>query len=601
MDFIFMLTRNDRTIEDAESVVDAACDLGVRHIGFKDVGVSARHDAGDRAGDPPARRRFVSRGCEYNTGGRRPVAGSGARARRRSYPRRHRSCARPRASWATSAGYFPFPGRPVGHPTRLYGSAALVAEHTRAAKASGCGGVDLLAYRATEADPLDLVRAARDALARRPADRRRQRQFGAADPRARRRRRRRLHDRFGGVRRLVLAVQGRVSRADPGHPRRLRQGAADGGMKPVSAPRDRVSARCRSARLLAARGSTPTTACRSACRSSRSRSSGAWPGSRRTSSVRCRWDERLRSSATPSTERVLGARDRARARVASATVTPVVLDGAPHADASTVQRVRTRVRNRRRAGGRRLGNDQRLVQVCGREGRQAVRGVRDRTVDERLHVDERGDHRRRPQEDAAGGSAARRVHRSGGVRRGTGTHDPRRPRRLALPLDGAGRLAAVAAPVATRAYREAPFALLAADEPALLDAPEALFGGDLDAMGALARTLVLSGFGMTICHGSYPASQGEHLISHYIDMFAPADRPRVLLTASRSAVATLTMARLQEAMIDGPAAARRGGVDHPGGIAAPVRRRARRFLLERIRGQAPAGAHGGRAFGANRG
>jgi tRNA-dihydrouridine synthase len=28
----------------------------------------------------------------------------------------------------------------------------------------GCGGVDLLAYRATEAEPLDLVRAARGAL-----------------------------------------------------------------------------------------------------------------------------------------------------------------------------------------------------------------------------------------------------------------------------------------------------------------------------------------------------------------------------------------------------------------------------------------------------
>jgi hypothetical protein len=62
------------------------------------------------------------------------------------------------------AGYFPFPGRPIGHPTRLEGSALLVAEHSRKAKAMGCGGVDLLAYRATEADPLDLVRAARTAL-----------------------------------------------------------------------------------------------------------------------------------------------------------------------------------------------------------------------------------------------------------------------------------------------------------------------------------------------------------------------------------------------------------------------------------------------------
>ena len=41
MDFILMLTRNDRTIEDAESVVDAACELGIRHIGFKDLGASS--------------------------------------------------------------------------------------------------------------------------------------------------------------------------------------------------------------------------------------------------------------------------------------------------------------------------------------------------------------------------------------------------------------------------------------------------------------------------------------------------------------------------------------------------------------------------------
>jgi hypothetical protein len=60
--------------------------------------------------------------------------------------------------------YYPFPGRPVGHPTQLEGSVALVAEHCGRARAMGCAGVDLLAFRATEADPLDLVRAARGAL-----------------------------------------------------------------------------------------------------------------------------------------------------------------------------------------------------------------------------------------------------------------------------------------------------------------------------------------------------------------------------------------------------------------------------------------------------
>jgi len=100
-------------------------------------------------------------------------------------------------------------------------------------------------------------------------------------------------------------------------------------------------------------------------------------------------------------------------------------------------------------------------------------------------------------------------------------------------------------------YRAAPFALLEHDEPALLDAPEALLGGDLEAIRALARTLVLSGIGMTLCGGSYPASQGEHLISHYLDMRA-GDTTRSL-HGEQVVVATLTMARLQEAMLDAPA------------------------------------------------
>jgi glycerol-1-phosphate dehydrogenase [NAD(P)+] len=100
-------------------------------------------------------------------------------------------------------------------------------------------------------------------------------------------------------------------------------------------------------------------------------------------------------------------------------------------------------------------------------------------------------------------------------------------------------------------YRVAPFALLAPDEALLLDAPEALIAGDLDATRVLARTLVLSGLGMTICGGSYPASQGEHLVSHYIDMFAPEGRP-AYFHGEQIAVATLTLAQIQEAMLAGP-------------------------------------------------
>lgn len=97
-------------------------------------------------------------------------------------------------------------------------------------------------------------------------------------------------------------------------------------------------------------------------------------------------------------------------------------------------------------------------------------------------------------------------------------------------------------------YRGAPFVLLADDEPGLLEEPSALMRGDLAAMRRLARTLILSGLGMTLCGGSQPASQGEHLISHYIDMVAPADR-RETLHGEQVAVTTLTMARLQESLL----------------------------------------------------
>ena len=38
-DFILMLTSGDRTIPDARSRLDEALEGGVRHIGFKDVGL----------------------------------------------------------------------------------------------------------------------------------------------------------------------------------------------------------------------------------------------------------------------------------------------------------------------------------------------------------------------------------------------------------------------------------------------------------------------------------------------------------------------------------------------------------------------------------
>src|SRR4029079_10233714 len=57
--------------------------------------------------------------------------------------------------------YLPFPRRPFDHPTKLAGTPQQIEDDCRRFAALGCAGVDLLAYRATEADPLELVRAAR--------------------------------------------------------------------------------------------------------------------------------------------------------------------------------------------------------------------------------------------------------------------------------------------------------------------------------------------------------------------------------------------------------------------------------------------------------
>jgi glycerol-1-phosphate dehydrogenase [NAD(P)+] len=99
-----------------------------------------------------------------------------------------------------------------------------------------------------------------------------------------------------------------------------------------------------------------------------------------------------------------------------------------------------------------------------------------------------------------------------------------------------------------RPYREVPFTLLADDEPALFAGGRALVSGDLEVMRRLVRTLVLSGFGMTICGGSYPGSQGEHLICHYVEAMGPPGLPETF-HGEQTGVAAIAMAELQEFLL----------------------------------------------------
>ena len=119
-----MLTRQDRTIDDAEDVVDSVCELGVRHIGFKDIGVPREtlkrvvgriraHQATCYLEVVSTTSAAVAASLESGValGVDRILGGT--------------DCGAAESVLGRLDGYFPFPGRPVGHPTRrvLLGSA----------------------------------------------------------------------------------------------------------------------------------------------------------------------------------------------------------------------------------------------------------------------------------------------------------------------------------------------------------------------------------------------------------------------------------------------------------------------------------------------
>jgi hypothetical protein len=164
MDFIFMLTRQDRTVADALDVLSLIKPLGLKHIGFKDIGVDAGTlgalTAEIRWSGATSYLEVVSTSPETMVASARMAAQLGV------------DCllggTEVDGILAALAGskvqYFPFPGTPIGHPTKLGGKPEEIEAQCRAFMAKGCAGADILAYRATEADPLDLVRAARQGL-----------------------------------------------------------------------------------------------------------------------------------------------------------------------------------------------------------------------------------------------------------------------------------------------------------------------------------------------------------------------------------------------------------------------------------------------------
>ena len=147
-EFIFMLTHEDVTVENALEVYDEVRDAGLRYVGFKDVGppfdelkllAEAIHEGGQevmlevvserKEDELRSARAALDLGVDYLLGGTHAdevaeiVAGTGVR-------------------------YCPFPGRIVGHPSLLRGSVEEISESARRLAAMDVvWGLDLLAYR----------------------------------------------------------------------------------------------------------------------------------------------------------------------------------------------------------------------------------------------------------------------------------------------------------------------------------------------------------------------------------------------------------------------------------------------------------------------
>jgi hypothetical protein len=165
IEFVFMLTRDDVTVADAPEVLDTLRESGLRYVGFKDVGpppavlaevAAGAHDAGmevmlevvstEVEDELRSLRAARSIGVDWVLGGTHPERGAAILA-------------------GSDIRYCPFPGTVEGHPSVLSGEIeAIAADAAQLTAIDGVHGVDLLAYRHRDADPIALTRAVVEAI-----------------------------------------------------------------------------------------------------------------------------------------------------------------------------------------------------------------------------------------------------------------------------------------------------------------------------------------------------------------------------------------------------------------------------------------------------
>ena len=99
-------------------------------------------------------------------------------------------------------------------------------------------------------------------------------------------------------------------------------------------------------------------------------------------------------------------------------------------------------------------------------------------------------------------------------------------------------------------YHDTVYHLLAPDEPELMADPEAVAARDVDAIARVTRMNGLMGLGTAFAGTTHHGSMAEHMLSHYIDMFAGDDHPGTT-HGEQVGVATLAMNRLHHLILDG--------------------------------------------------
>ena len=146
-EFIFMLTRDDRTIADAREVYEAVAETGITHVGCKDLGLSRDELAAlmddIRANGHTSYLEVVSETEEATLESARVAAEIGP-----DYLIGGTLIEPVQEILAgTDVRFCPYIGTIVGHPCLLRGSLQEIVADARRAETLGVDGINLLAYR----------------------------------------------------------------------------------------------------------------------------------------------------------------------------------------------------------------------------------------------------------------------------------------------------------------------------------------------------------------------------------------------------------------------------------------------------------------------